>query len=179
MSKTIEIIYALKVKINIDTDDVKDLSQEELEDSLEVFKKDFENNIDLNASYFEQGIFSICDFEIEEKEEEFKSKIEEEYHKLYGGKNTKNPPFKVGNKLKQIYRVDDNDILIRDGREEYEFVGMKDDMMLLKTLNSYAAFGEDIFNKKAVEENKKNGYNPPVGQTLQLHFMYADRYEII
>lgn len=58
-----------------------------------------------------------------------------------------------------------------------EFVGMKGDMMLLKTLNSYAAYSEDTVNPEVVKRLKKSGYNPPIGNILQLHYMYADRYE--
>ena len=98
---------------------------------------------------------------------------------LYGGLNTKIPPFDVGDKLKQIWRNDDNDNLIKDGREMYEFIGMKDNIMLLKTLNTYAAYSEDITNSEFVIMLKKTGYEPIIGNIYQLHYMYADRYEVI
>jgi hypothetical protein len=98
--------------------------------------------------------------------------------KLYGGLNTKNPPFNVGDKLKQIWRLDDNDNLI-EGREMVEFVGMKGDMMQLKTLNSFASHSEDTMNPEIVKMAKKDGYKPNIGDILQLHYKYADRYEVI
>jgi len=95
-----------------------------------------------------------------------------------GGHNEKNPPFDVGDIIKQRYTTDRESNLI-PGREEYEFVGMKGNMMLLKTMNDYAANGEDILSDEAVKMNKKLGYKPEIGQTLQLHYMYADRFEKI
>lgn len=108
-----------------------------------------------------------------------KKELEKEALLLYGGNNKQNPPFNVGDKLKQIWRVDDNDNLIRDGREMVEFVGMKGDMMLLKTLNSYATHSEDTINPEVVKMSKKAGYKPIIGDVLQLHYMYADRYEVV
>ena len=108
-----------------------------------------------------------------------KKQLEEEALKLYGGSNKKNPPFNIGDKLKQIWRIDDNDNLIKDGREMVEFVGMKDNMMLLKTLNNYAAHSEDTVNPDVVKVAKKAGYKPIFSDVLQLHYMYADRYELI
>lgn len=108
-----------------------------------------------------------------------KKELEREALLLYGGLNTKIPPFNVGNKLKQIWRVDGNDNLIKDGREMVEFVGMKGDMMLLKTLNLYAAHSEDTVNSEVIKLSKKAGYKPTIGDTLQLHYMYADRYEVV
>lgn len=98
---------------------------------------------------------------------------------LYGGNNKQNPPFKIGDKLKKIFRIDDNGNLIKDGREMEEFVGMKGDMMLLKTLNSYAAHSEDTINRDVVKMLKKSGYKPIIGDIRQLHYMYADRYEVV
>jgi hypothetical protein len=98
---------------------------------------------------------------------------------LYGGNNKQIPPYNVGDKLKQIWRIDDNNNLIKDGREIMEFVGMKGDMMLLKTLNSYAAHSEDIVNPEIVKMSKNIGYKPIIGDIIQLHYMYADRYEVI
>jgi len=106
-----------------------------------------------------------------------KKELEKEGLLLYGGLNTTVPPFNIGDKLKQIWRIDDNDNLIKDGREMMEFVGMKGDMMLLKTLNSYAAYSEDTVNPEVVKRLKKSGYKPIIGDILQLHYMYADRYE--
>lgn len=93
--------------------------------------------------------------------------------------NTTNPPFNIGDKLKQTWRLDDNGKLIKDGREMMEFVGMKGNMMLLKTLNSYAAHSEDTMDPEVVKQAKKAGYKPIIGDILQLHYMYADRYEIV
>lgn len=98
---------------------------------------------------------------------------------LYGGNNTQNPPFNIGDKLKQIYRVDDNGNLIRDGREMVEFVGMKGDVMLLKTLNSESAHSEDTINPLLLIQALGAGFKPTVGSITQLHYMYADRYEVI
>ena len=108
-----------------------------------------------------------------------KKELEKEALLLYGGLNTTVPPFNIGDKLKQIWRVDGNDNLIKDGREMVEFVGMKGNMMLLKTLNSYAAHSEDTVNPEVVKLSKKVGYKPIIGDILQLHYMYADRYEVV
>lgn len=109
-----------------------------------------------------------------------KSELKEEYYMVMGGKNLINPPFNIGDKIKQRYTTDIEGNLI-SGRGEFEYVGMKGDLMLIKTLNIYAAHSEDIFSKEAVELNKKIGYNPEVGQTLQLGYIYiyADRFEVI
>jgi len=104
--------------------------------------------------------------------------LDSKYYAIMGGENTTNPPFNIGDIIKQRYTTDKDGNLI-DGREEYEFVGMKGNMMLLKTLNSYAANGEDILSDEAVKKNKKLGYKPEIGGTLQLHYMYADRFETI
>lgn len=104
--------------------------------------------------------------------------LKNEALKLYGGLNTKNPAFNVGDKLKQIWRIDENNNLA-EGREMVEFVGMKGDLMLLKTLNFYAAHSEDTINPEVVKMSKKAGYKPEIGQVLQLHYMYADRYKIL
>lgn len=98
---------------------------------------------------------------------------------LYGGNNKQNPPFNIGDRLKQIWRVDDNDNLIEDGREMYEYVGMKGNMMLIKTLNYHAANGEDILSVEGIKKNEKLGYKPEIGKVLQLHYMYADRYKVV
>lgn len=108
-----------------------------------------------------------------------KKELEKESLLLYGGKNKKNPPFNAGDNLKQIWRIDDNDNLIKDGREMVEFVGMKGSMMLLKTLNSYAAHSEDTVNPTVVKMSKEAGYKPIIGDVLQLHYKYADRYEVV
>jgi hypothetical protein len=108
-----------------------------------------------------------------------KQEIEKETLLVYGGLNTKNPPFNVGDKIKQIWRFDDNDNVIKDGREMVEFVGMKGNMMLLKTLNSYAAHSEDTINPEVIKQSKEAGYKPIMGDVLQLHYMYADRYEVM
>ncbi len=108
-----------------------------------------------------------------------KKELEKEALLLQGGLNTKVPPFNIGDKLKKIWRVDDNGNLIKDGREMVEFVGMKGNLMLLKTLNSYAAHSEDTINPKWVKQLKKVGYKPIIGDIRQLHYMYADRYEVI
>jgi len=107
-----------------------------------------------------------------------KEELEEQYYLVYGGKNIKTPPFNVGDIIKQKYSLDDNDNII-EGKSKFEFVGMKGDMMLLKTLNISAAYSEDIINKMVLKQVKNAGYKPEIGQTLQLHYMYADRYEII
>ena len=104
--------------------------------------------------------------------------MEEEASLLYGGNNKQNPPFSVGDKLKQIWRVDGSN-LIKDGRAEFEFVGMKGDLMLLRTLNSYAAYSEDTINPLVLEQVKKAGFKPIIGDIKQLHYIYADRYNVI
>ena len=117
-------------------------------------------------------------------ENKSKKQLEYEYYAHIGGKNKINPPFNVGDIIKQRYTTDSKGDLI-DGREEYKFLGMLDsytgsnNMMLLKTLNSYAANGEDIFSDIAVKMIKKGGYKPEIGQTLQLHYKYADRFKVI
>jgi hypothetical protein len=95
---------------------------------------------------------------------------------VYGGNNKQNPPFSVGDKLKQIYRFDDNGNIIKDGREMYEFVGMKGDRMLLKTLNIYAAHAKDIIDSEMLRK-----FVPiyKIGTKLQLHYKHADRYEVV
>ena len=108
-----------------------------------------------------------------------KKELENEAILLYGGNNEQNQPFNVGDKLKQIWRIDDNDNIIKDGREMFEFVGMKGDIMLLKTLNIYAVHSEDTINPDVVKKSKQAGYKPIIGNVLQLHYMYADRYEVI
>lgn len=107
-----------------------------------------------------------------------KKELEKEALLLYGGNNKQNPPFNVGDKLKQIWRIN-NDVLIKDGRAMFEFVGMNGDIMLLKTLNSYAAHSEDTVNPDIVRKAKKAGYKPIIGGIHQLHYMYADRYEVV
>ena len=108
-----------------------------------------------------------------------KKELEKEALLLYGGNNKQKPPFNIGDKLKQIWRVDDNDNLIKDGREMFEFVGMKGDVMLLKTLNIYAAHSEDTVDPEFLKMSKMMGYKPIIGDVLQLHYMYADRYEVV
>lgn len=108
-----------------------------------------------------------------------KNELKKEMLLVYGGNNKQNPPFNVGDILKQIWRIDDNDNCIKDGRELVEFVGMKGDMMLLKTLNYYAAHSKDTVNPEIVKLAKRAGYRPIIGDVLQLHYMYADRYEVI
>lgn len=110
----------------------------------------------------------------ENKSEE---QLDYEYY-LTGGKNTKNPPFNKGDIIKQKYRTDEDGNLF-EGREEYEFLGMKGDMMLLKTLNTYAVYGEDFFPEEIINQIKEWGYKPKIGQTLQLHYIYADGYQLI
>jgi hypothetical protein len=107
-----------------------------------------------------------------------KEELEQQYYLVYGGKNTKTPPFNVGDIIKQKYTLDDSGNII-DGKSKFEFVGMKGDMMLLKTLNISAAYSEDTTNKTILKKAKKAGYKPEIGQITQLHYMYADRYEII
>lgn len=46
-----------------------------------------------------------------------KKELEKEGLLLYGGLNTTVPPFNIGDKLKQIWRIDDNDNLIKDGSD--------------------------------------------------------------
>ncbi len=97
---------------------------------------------------------------------------------IYGGKNTKNPPFKIGDKIKQRYTINDKNE-IKDGRELYEFMGMKDNMMLLKPLNSYAFYGEDIINPKIVKKLKRKKIAHTENSILQLYYMYSDRFKIV
>jgi hypothetical protein len=109
-----------------------------------------------------------------------KRELESESLKLYGGLNKNLQPFNIGDKIKQIYRLDDNDNLIKDGREEYEFIGMKGDVMLIKPLNTFALYGEDIMNKKIISKSKEMGYNPSLGNDIkQLHYKYADRFMVV
>lgn len=102
-----------------------------------------------------------------------------DYTILYGGLNTLNPPFEVGTVLRQTWRMDDAGNLVLDGREMVEFVGMRGDMMQLKTLNEAAAHSEDTVNPEVVELAKKRGFKPSVGSVTTLHYMYADRFTVI
>ena len=43
----------------------------------------------------------------------------------------------------------------------------------------YDAHSEDTLNPNIVKMAKKLGYKPEIGDVLQLHFMYANRYEIL
>ena len=99
--------------------------------------------------------------------------------KIYGGLNTKNPPFSIGDKLKQIWRLDDDGEPIKDGREQNEFMGMRGGLMLLKTLNLSAAYNEDTMSSEVIRLSKKAGFNPGIGGITQLHYKYADRFEVI
>ena len=94
------------------------------------------------------------------------------------GYNEDPNPFNPGDILRRKYTSDSDDNLI-PGREEFEFVGMKDDMMLLKTLNIEAAYGEDSIYPDVIRMAKKAGYKPDIGQVLQCHYMYANEFEII
>jgi hypothetical protein len=103
-----------------------------------------------------------------------------EYYAFRGGKNTNPNPFNIGDIIKQRYRyTSDEDHTLIDGREKFEFVGMKGDMMLMKTLNIEAATSQDTWSEKAVKMNKKLGHNPEIGQIVQLHYMYADRFIVV
>jgi hypothetical protein len=98
---------------------------------------------------------------------------------LYGGLNRNKSPFNTGDTIKQIWRVDDSSgKMIKDGREMYEFVGMNGDLMLLKSLNEYAARSEDTMSSNTIELAKRMGYTPQIGGITQLHYKYADRFEI-
>jgi hypothetical protein len=102
--------------------------------------------------------------------------------KIYGGKNKINSPFNAGDNLRQIWRLNEQYIL-EDGTEEYKFIGIKDEIMLLEISNKAAAFREDTMNPFMISENKKRGIwdeaNPPIGEIVQLHFCYADRFKVI
>jgi len=113
------------------------------------------------------------------KKEKTKKELEAEGIKLYGSLNKKNPPFNVGDKLQQIYRLDDNDDIVEDGRELHEFVGMKGDLMLIKCLNEAALYGYDTCRQEIVNHARKAGYKPILGNIRQLHYMYADRFKVI
>ncbi len=86
---------------------------------------------------------------------------------LYGGQNKIKQPFAIGQKLKQ-----------KNGTEEYELVGYKGDLMLIKPLNESALYGYDTINPKIITQLKKRGFNPS-DDHKQLHYMYADRFEKI
>lgn len=49
-----------------------------------------------------------------------KQELEKESLLLYGGNNKQNPPFNVGDKLKQIWRIDDDNNLIKE-KEGWKF----------------------------------------------------------
>lgn len=116
------------------------------------------------------------------KKPQSKDYIKEASQKIWGGKNKVNPPFNLGDKIRQTWRLNEYDEL-EAGTEEYKFVGIKNDIMLLQTLNKAAAFCEDTLNPIIISKNKELGIwnddNPPIGQILQLHFCYADRFTVI
>jgi hypothetical protein len=112
-----------------------------------------------------------------------KNYIKEASQKIWGGKNKLNPPFNIGDKIRQTWRLNEYDEL-ESGTEEYKFVGMTHDViMLLEVLNKAAAFCEDTLNPIIISKNKELGIwddaNPLIGQILQLHFCYADRFAVI
>ena len=51
-------------------------------------------------------------------------------------------------------------------------------MMLIKCLNDFALYSEDVFNSEVVKMNKKLGYSPKNGDIRQLHYKFADRFKI-
>ncbi len=108
-----------------------------------------------------------------------KKQLEEEALKLYGGLNKNKTPFSVGDKLKQIYRLDDSDNLVEDGTEEWEYVGQKGDMMLIKPLNEDALFSRNTANQEVVNIARSKGFKPSMDNVLQLHYKYADRFEVV
>jgi hypothetical protein len=98
---------------------------------------------------------------------------------LYGGSNTKNPPFNIGDKLKQIWRIDDNEYNIKkNGREFLEYLGMENNMMILKTLNTYAAYCEDTMTPDQIFLSRSNNISK-TGKIFKLHYKFADRYIVI
>lgn len=103
---------------------------------------------------------------------------DEKYLKIYGGKNKKKPPFKKGDIIKQIWRLDENDNIIKAGREVFEYVGMQDDIMLIKTMNTAAVYSWDTLNPEIVKERMKHS-RKSVGDIFQLHYKYADRFSVI
>ena len=100
------------------------------------------------------------------------------YKHIYGGLNKKNPPFDVGDVVKQRWSIDNEGKLV-EGKEIYEFVGMHGDLMLMKTLNYSAAHAEDTMDPVVIKMATKKGYKPEIGNVVQLHYMYADRFKVI
>ena len=104
----------------------------------------------------------------------------EKFIKVYGGMNTKMKPFVIGQKIKQRYTVDEDKNII-DGTGILKVVGykLKDMIMVLKPLNESALFHEDTLNNKLLGNLKKINWNPDKNQNVELHYMYADRFEKI
>lgn len=98
---------------------------------------------------------------------------------LYGGQNTMNPPFKEGDLLQQKYYLNSDNELVYGGKSNYEFMGMKGDMMLLKSLNDDALYGTETVNPRVINMAKRAGYKPDINSISKLHYMYADRFKIV
>ena len=77
-------------------------------------------------------------------------------------------PFLVGTKLR-----------IKDDTELWELVGYKGDMMLLKALNNDALYQKDTTYPDVMKIAIEKGYKPDPNATFQLHYKYADRYDVV
>jgi len=86
----------------------------------------------------------------------------------YGGGNKNPNPFPVNTKIRQ-----------KKGTEEWEIIGYKDDQMLMRPLNEDAFFGVDTLASRIIEYKKSFGTVPDYTKVLQLHYRYADRFEVI
>lgn len=105
--------------------------------------------------------------------------LNEIHYIIYGGLNKNPEPFKIGDKIKQKYCFDENNNIVENGSELFEFIGYKDKIMLLKPLNDAALYGYDTVNQDAINKAKEKGFKPDINKVLQLHVMYADRFIII
>jgi len=86
------------------------------------------------------------------------------------GNNTNKTPFPIGSKLR-----------LKDGTEEWQLVGYKGDLMLMKPINEASMWGKDSLAPHIIENRKKISnapmYNPDIA--VQQHVMYADMYDVI
>lgn len=108
-----------------------------------------------------------------------KKELEKDSIKLYGGLNKNKNIFKPGDKLRQIYTLNDNDEVVEGGKGEFTFIRYKGDLMIIKPLNQEGLYGTDTVNQDIINMAKGRGFIPNMDNELQLHYMYADRYKLI
>jgi hypothetical protein len=107
-------------------------------------------------------------------------KEKENYLLLYGGNNKNKNIFNVGDKIKQTHGSNSSgSIILNGGTEEYEFVGYKGDLALLKSLNEAAKFAFDTVNPRILYDSIMAGYKPALGSITRLHYKFLDRFSKI